>query len=545
MARLLARQRRRRPTRSSAFSRASAWLPAAPAPPSPPRPRTSGRKAFQPGPALFSREANRKVPSQKRLRPTLPSGWPSTASSMPARRRGLRHPFHQHQHVAVGIGVHRARPQRRACRAAPDKGRSLSSSRAVRALPECTVLASLRRNCAASSSAVVACPRTALSLVNRSATAGRRCWRAAVAVAEAHRQAQLPGEVGAQEVRQVGAVGLGAQHLLVLRDRPRPGQVVVEEVALRIAQRRRQRPKRQRSRLTGASNSDSTQAAYKSSVARSQARVLFQNTPLRARAWAGPAAASAPSIMRQASDLVARAQLDAAGARRRRGNLRRRSSGRPAAADGGQAARLSCRAPGPALARPRPRSPPADAAAARPPAPRATTRCAHRRSRCRAAAAAAPAAGTSAVASARVRPPMTRLAIDIGAATVTRTAEHLRRGWQVIARHRSASLRRAQLNISRATSCSTHRAINCAAALAGRQGAAGGPDVFAARVAPHHRDAPQRSARRGTRAARPPTAAGRQPRAGPRRQLVADVDEAQLHPQSRQQVAQLRARARG
>ena len=49
----------------------------------PSAPRTSGRNALKPGPALLTSLANRNVPSQKRLRPIEVSGWPSTASSRP------------------------------------------------------------------------------------------------------------------------------------------------------------------------------------------------------------------------------------------------------------------------------------------------------------------------------------------------------------------------------------------------------------------------------------------------------------------------------
>jgi hypothetical protein len=49
----------------------------------PPAACASGRKDLNPGPALFVSFVKRKVPSQKRLRPTDVSGCPSTASSRP------------------------------------------------------------------------------------------------------------------------------------------------------------------------------------------------------------------------------------------------------------------------------------------------------------------------------------------------------------------------------------------------------------------------------------------------------------------------------
>ncbi len=80
-------------------------------------------------------------------------------------------------------------------------------------------------------------------LVGEEARAARRARvGAAVAVAEAERQAELPGEVGAQEIRQIGAVGRGGDGGLVLRIVLAQAEEVHQEVALRIAQRLVQRP---------------------------------------------------------------------------------------------------------------------------------------------------------------------------------------------------------------------------------------------------------------------------------------------------------------
>ena len=74
--------------------------------------RTIGRKRLKPGPPSAGSSANRKLPRQKRLRATVPSGWPSTARNDARRAVGLRHALHEHQKVPVRIGIDGARPQR-------------------------------------------------------------------------------------------------------------------------------------------------------------------------------------------------------------------------------------------------------------------------------------------------------------------------------------------------------------------------------------------------------------------------------------------------
>ena len=78
------------------------------------------------------------------------------------------------------------------------------------------------------------------------AAVGGRIGGPPAAVAQAHRQAQLPGEVGPQKVGQVGAVRLGRQRVAVLGIVLAQAQVVVQEVAPGVAQGRRQRPKADR-----------------------------------------------------------------------------------------------------------------------------------------------------------------------------------------------------------------------------------------------------------------------------------------------------------
>ena len=74
--------------------------------------RTIGRKRLKPGPPSAGSCANRKLPRQKRLRATVPSGWASTARAEPAAPPVCGMRLHDHQHVPVRIGEEGARAQR-------------------------------------------------------------------------------------------------------------------------------------------------------------------------------------------------------------------------------------------------------------------------------------------------------------------------------------------------------------------------------------------------------------------------------------------------
>ncbi len=140
-----------------------------------------------------------------------------------------------------GIGVDDARAQRRALerhrvvvgRVVVEPGARAARLHPVRELAE----ERLHRG--------RACPcrrrRVVVAVEGRAARRAR--LRPAIAVAEPERQPQLPGEVGAQEVRQVGAVRRRRDRRLVLGIVLAQAEVAVEEVARRIAQRLVQRAK--------------------------------------------------------------------------------------------------------------------------------------------------------------------------------------------------------------------------------------------------------------------------------------------------------------
>ena len=117
----------------------------------------------------------------------------------------------------------------------------------MRALPDCTWFDIWRRNDFTRGQDVLAGLPRGRVLVRHERRALRRARvGAAVAVAEADRQPELPGEVRAQEVRQVGAVGRRGDGRLVLRIVLAQAEEAVEEVARRIAQRLVQRPEVER-----------------------------------------------------------------------------------------------------------------------------------------------------------------------------------------------------------------------------------------------------------------------------------------------------------
>ena len=107
--------------------------------------RTTGRKRLKPALPSAGSIAKRKLPRQKRLRATVPSGWPSTASRTPPASAGLRRCAGRRR------GRDRRGPRRSspgaACppRARPGSSRVSSSEASVRPAPDCTASARVVR----------------------------------------------------------------------------------------------------------------------------------------------------------------------------------------------------------------------------------------------------------------------------------------------------------------------------------------------------------------------------------------------------------------
>ena len=118
--------------------------------------------------------------------------------------RRLRHPFNQHQHMAVGIGIDRSRPERlpaerdgiqiRGLVLKPGPRRARMDG--IRQLPADIPEAGLRADAVGE-----------FGLDGGRATMRRRFGRATPAGAEGDWQADLPGKISPQGVGQVGAIG--------------------------------------------------------------------------------------------------------------------------------------------------------------------------------------------------------------------------------------------------------------------------------------------------------------------------------------------------
>ena len=146
---------------------------------------------------------------------------------------GLRDPVHDHQRVAVGIGVDDAGTQGVACQLHRVEVGGVVGERGARAAglhgvhePACVGLEGRER---------VGPP--ARSLHHGGRVAARRLARGpAVASAHAERQTDLPREVGAQKVRQVGAIRRGRQRGAAARVVLAELQVVVKKIPPGIPQ---------------------------------------------------------------------------------------------------------------------------------------------------------------------------------------------------------------------------------------------------------------------------------------------------------------------